>query len=242
MRLIRRPAQRGDAGRLEPLLDRDGPQSLRRNDDVVLNLFNEPVTQPSPAGWHQWAYGGDGPVPVSHCDGQRACNHDRPVIGHQALVSSIRRTGVPNVIMVDGANKAGRLNGLFPDYAIPDSSPGRGILYDVHPFFFTDGSGSWDSRFGYAVDPAGPNVAVVAGAWDFFASECPAAPGRMAAGFLDYLLSKGIGVIGYAWDDRIGDGIVKNWSGDPNAGTCPRPNGSRSLPGSVFGRYLNSFE
>lgn len=223
------------------LLRRDNPRSIRRNGNVMLNLFNEPAHQPTPSGWRQWAYGGDGPVPVSGCDKARVCNHGRRVIGHQDLVQSIRQAGVPNVIVVDGANKAGRLTGLLPDYRISDEPPGRGIVYDVHPFYFTDGPVGWQSRFGYAVDPAGPNVAVIAGAWNFFASECSAAPAGLAPAVLGYLRDKGIGVIAYAWDDRIGNGVVKNWDGAANTGTCRAPYASRSLPGSVFQGYLDSF-
>jgi hypothetical protein len=207
---------------------------------VILNLFNEPFNPPTPQGWAQWAHGGPGPVAVDGCDGGRACNHGHPVVGHQDLVRLLRAKSVPNVILADGANNAGMLTGLFPAYRLTDAAPGRGIAYDVHPFYFTDAPAGWDRRFGFAVDPRGPNVPVIAGAWNFFTTDCGQPPAAMANQFLAYLQRKAIGVIAFAWDDRIGTSVVKTWAGQPNTGQCPAPNQYQPLPGTAFSRHLTT--
>jgi hypothetical protein len=62
----------------------------------------------------------------------------------------------------------------------------------------------------------------------------------MANQFLAYLQRKAIGVIAFAWDDRIGTSVVKTWAGQPNTGQCPAPNQYQPLPGTAFSRHLTT--
>jgi len=223
------------------LLSQKGTDSIRNSPHVIVNLYNEPDMLYSSADWNQWRNGGTGPVPVNGCDGTRPCNHGRVPLGHQDLINSIRNMGVTNVIAADGANLGRKFSGMYPNYMLHDASPGRGVVYDIHPFFYTDGPSGWDSRWGFLLNSSGPNVPVFAGAWNFRSSECGTATADMAPDFIDYMKRRGIGITVYAWDARLGQGVVKDWNGNPNLGHCPAPDQQAELPGTVYTSYLDSF-
>jgi hypothetical protein len=224
------------------LLSRTSSSSIRNNQKVMINLFNEPKSDTTSNGWAQWAHGGDSPLTAARD------NNGHTIWGHQKLIDHIRGLGVTNVIVADGGQNAGKLTGMEPDYDLTDSSPGaRGLVYDVHPLFFGDthqtntttnwnlatwDTTRWDARFN-------STKAVIAGAWDVSTDECGMISPEATPFFLDtYMKGKGIGVIVYSYDADIGTGYVTDWNGTPNTGHC---SDGAPYPGTAFLHYLNSF-
>lgn len=85
--------------------------------DVMYEMFNEPLNEPSPAGWAVWRDGG----PPEGNQGDAA-------VGHQAVLDAIRRSGSTNVVLAEGAHVGQRLDGvpLLHD-------PLGQLAYAVHP-------------------------------------------------------------------------------------------------------------
>jgi hypothetical protein len=161
------------------------------NRNVLLELFNEPAATSTTAGWAQWRNGGTNPVN----------NLGTPAVGHQALVTRIRRTGATNVLIADGANKAGQLQGMP---LLDDPLPADRLAYAVHPYYFhvrnnstlTQDRANWDERFGFLSG----RVPLLATEWNATSSKCKAGtPGRIPD-LLDYLQNKSIGLFGHAFD------------------------------------------
>ena len=140
--------------------------TLSSHADVMFELFNEPQnspvttasTNPQQETWVDWQSGGRQIDPKS----TQTWSAYTPV-GFQDLVNLMRGTlNVSNVLVADGANKAGTLAGV-PILTDPGSS--YQIAYAVHPYVYTDGQSSWSTRFGQL---AGTN-AVIATEWNFTA-------------------------------------------------------------------------
>lgn len=156
---------------------------------VVLELYNEPRNPSTAAGWAQWL--GGGPTPTD--------NLGEPVVGHQALVDQLRGLGATNVLIADGANAAGQLQGI-PTLADPLGQ----VAYAVHPYYFkvsnvstlaTD-TASWDQRFGYLTATA----AVIATEWNAGAAACTTGAAQRVPDFLAYLDAAGIPLLAQAFD------------------------------------------
>ena len=225
--------------------------------DVAYELFNEPVVTPGtppgpddpipPAVWNQWRDGGAMPDP----------NNGEAAVGEQELVDTVRGLGATNVLIADGLNKAGRLQGVP---ALTDSTVPANIAYAVHPYYYADGPAGWDVRFGYLSS----TVPVIATEWNYTTSspdQCGTWAEQQAPTLLAYLAAHSIGVLGYAGDnDVVGDptagpkALMADWSWTPNSG-CPDARGpggdylsyadaQRAYPARVWGtdRYATSAE
>ena len=156
---------------------------------VVLELYNEPRNPSTAAGWTQWLDGG--PTPTD--------NLGEPVVGHQALVDQLRALGSTNVLIADGANAAGQLQGI-PMLADPLGQ----LAYAVHPYYFkvsnvstlaTD-TANWDLRFGYLTATA----PVIATEWNAGAASCTTGAAARVPDLLAYLETKGIPLLAQAFD------------------------------------------
>ena len=156
---------------------------------VSLELYNEPRNPSTAAGWAQWRDGG--PTPTD--------NAGEPVVGHQALVDQLRALGSTNVLVADGANAAGQLQGvpLLTD-------PLGQVAYAVHPYYFkvsnvstlaTD-TANWDLRFGSLAASA----PVIATEWNAGAASCTTGADLRVPDFLGYLAAKGIPLLAQAFD------------------------------------------
>jgi endoglucanase len=155
---------------------------------VMFELFNEPHNGTTAADWRQWASGGCKPI--------KFCS-----IGHQQLIDDIRSWGVPNVVLVDGAEHA-RSFASVP--LLHDARPGRGIVYAVHPYG-VHSSAYEDPLFGYLT----PAVPVLATEWNY--KDCKDDP----TSEFTWLHSIGVGLTGWAFD--IPGTLVSNWAYQPTS-------------------------
>ncbi len=160
--------------------------AIKSDKDVMLQLFNEPQTSddtgddPTAADWTQWRDGGG-----TQTDGDA-------VVGFQALVDEIRGLQATNVLIADGLNKSGKLQGLTP---LADSLDA--VAYSVHPYYYTKGPADWQERFGYLA----ASHPVIATAWNYSVAECGTKYEMLAPSFLSYLADRDIGVMGQVGDD-----------------------------------------
>jgi endoglucanase len=155
---------------------------------VMFELFNEPHNGTTAADWRQWASGGCKPI--------KFCS-----IGHQQLIDDIRSWGVPNVVLVDGAEHA-RSFASVP--LLHDARPGRGIVYAVHPYG-VHSSAYEDPLFGYLT----PAVPVLATEWNY--KDCKDDP----TSEFTWLHSIGVGLTGWAFD--IPGTLISNWAYQPTS-------------------------
>ncbi|HEY9248636.1 MAG TPA: cellulase family glycosylhydrolase, partial [Rariglobus sp.] len=101
----------------------DAANHYKNNPAVLFGLFNEPHG----TTWTVWKNGdANGP-------------------GMQGLVNAIRATGANNVITAGGLDWAYDLSGIIAGYALTDTAPGNGIVYETHIYPW---KGSWQERVG----------------------------------------------------------------------------------------------
>jgi hypothetical protein len=165
-------------GVLAPMFATDG--------DVMFELYNEPGVAATPAGWIQWRAGGEIIYPGGSCQ----------AVGMQALVAQIRSQAPDNVIIVPGLkgeqSLAGRMRIVDPaNRADPQ------LAYGVHYPSLSRGVSSWDKTFG----TTSASVPVVVSEWDANSTtSCVPSTPAVAQLLLDYLASKRIGIVGFAFD------------------------------------------
>jgi endoglucanase len=149
--------------------------TLANNDQGILfELFDQPVLAANTPNWSLWQ------------------------TANQALITSIRALGAKNVILVEGLAAGATLQGA-PALSDPLSSLG----YAVHPYFFANyrTPADYDANFG---NFAAANV-VMATEWSTlatgFTEYCSTNTPADAQTLLNYLLTKNIGISGFAFDD-----------------------------------------
>ena len=189
---------------------------------VMFELYNEPAVSATLAGWIQWRAGGEIIDPGGSCQ----------AVGMPSLIADIRTLAPQNVIIVPGLGGEQSLSGRL---ALSDPAhPGDPQLaYGIHYPSPTRGSAFWDKEFGNA----SATVPVIVTEWDANSTtSCvPDAPGQ-ARLLLDYLASKRIGIVGFAFD--LPGTIVTDWTYAPTTYggfTCGEAGGG---PGQLlFGDY-----
>lgn len=158
---------------------------------VMFELFNEPQSQVDAASWEQWKNGGTSPID----------NLGEPAVGHQQLVKHVRSLGAQNVLIADGANYAGKLQGVP---LLSDTLADPQIMYAVHPYYFhvydnaslaTD-QANWDTRFGYLTS----KVPVIATEWNAHNNACHAGADARIPDLFAYLVKHRIGLMAHAFD------------------------------------------
>ncbi len=184
--------------------------ALKDNPNVIFELFNEPNSNVSDADWSQWRDGASGPTTNTGSDGS---TYD--VVGEQDVLATIRATGATNAVLADGANKGGKLQGLWQssakNYFLTDTLATAQVGYAIHTYYFHTSNGAslatdtanWDSRFGYMRDtatvPANKQVPVVVTEWNASAT-CNVGQAARTVDFLDYLQAHNYGLMGHAID------------------------------------------
>ncbi len=154
--------------------------------DVMFELYNEPGVSATPAGWIQWRVGGEIIYPGGSCQ----------AVGMQTLVNDIRARAPQNIVIVPSLNGeqslAGRMRLIDPAHR---SDPQ--LAYGIHYPSLTRGITFWDKTFG----TASASIPVIVTEWDANSvTGCvPHAPAT-AQVLLDYLASKHVGVVGFAFD------------------------------------------
>jgi hypothetical protein len=153
---------------------------------VMFELYNEPGVAATLGGWIQWRDGGEIIFPSGSCQ----------AVGMQALVDEIRAPAPDNVIIVPGLAGEQSLAGR-PALVDPAHPRDPQLAYGIHYPSMTKGISSWDKAFGAA---AGSEPVIVT-EWDAN-STTNCIPGAPAASqlLLDYLASKQIGIVGFAFD------------------------------------------
>jgi hypothetical protein len=190
--------------------------------DVMFELYNEPGVSATPGGWIQWRVGGEVIYPGGACE----------AVGVQPLVDEIRAQAPGNVIIVPGLGGEQSLSGRLP-IVDPAHRGDPQLAYGVHYPSLTRGSTAWDRTFG---DAAG-TVPVIVTEWDANSTtSCVAAAPEQSQLLLDYLATKQIGVVGFAFD--LPGTIVADSVYTPTSDmgfTCGVPNGG---PGELlFGDF-----
>ena len=154
--------------------------------DVMFELYNEPGVSATPAGWIQWRVGGEIIYPGGACQ----------AVGMQTLIDDIRARAPQNIIIVPSLGGEQSLAGRMP-VVDPAHRSDPQLAYGIHYPSLTRGITFWDRAFG----TASASIPVIVTEWDANSvTGCvPNAPGT-AQVLLDYLASKGIGVVGFAFD------------------------------------------
>ncbi len=190
--------------------------------DVMFELYNEPGVSATPAGWIQWRVGGEIIYPSGSCQ----------AVGMQTLISDVRARAPQNVIIVPGLNGeqslAGRMRVIDPVHRADPQ-----LAYGIHYPSLTRGSTFWDKAFG----TASASIPVIVTEWDANSTtRCASNAPTVAQLLLDYLASKRIGVVGFAFD--LPETIVVDAAFTPTgyAGfACGVPGGG---PGQIlFGNF-----
>lgn len=189
-----------------------------QDSDVMFELYNEPAVPASVSGWQAWLNGGVVASSTGPCE----------AVGMQALIDEIRSAGAGNVIVVPGLAGEQSLAGMpvLTDPAYPSSPQ---LAYGVHYPALTRPSTSWDRAFGNV----SARVPVLITEWDANATtNCLADAPERASLLLDYLNSKGIGIVGFAFD--LPGTIIADWSYTPTTYSgfqCGDPDGG---PGQLL--------
>ncbi|HWD75531.1 MAG TPA: cellulase family glycosylhydrolase [Solirubrobacteraceae bacterium] len=168
---------------------------------VMFELYNEPAVAPTATDWALWRNGGQVIYPSGMCQ----------AVGMQTLVDAIRTVAPDNVVIVPGLAGEQSLAGMSP-IADPSHPGDPQIAYGIHYPSLARGSTSWDRAFG----AISARVPVVISEWDANATtNClPDAPAR-AQLLLDYLASKRIGIVGFAFD--LPGTVIADWSYAPTS-------------------------
>ncbi len=179
---------------------------------VMFELYNEPAIAPTGADWQLWRDGGEVLYPNGSC----------AAVGMQTLVDEIRTVAPSNVIVIPGLAGEQTLAGL-PGLTDPADPSDPQLAYGIHYPSLTKGLSTWERAFGRISG----RVPVIVSEWQANATtNCVANAPVVAPLLLDYLASKRIGVVGFAFD--LPGTIVADWSYAPTTYTdfaCGDPAG-----------------
>jgi hypothetical protein len=176
-------------------------RTFRTDRGVMFELYNEPDVPPTAMGWALWRGGGLVNNSAGSCI----------AVSMQDLINAIRARGARNVIIVPGAGMERTIAGM-PSLVDPASPSDPQLAYGIHYPPLTAGWPAWQQEFG----AASAWVPVVVTEWNANSTgDCvPAAP-IAAPVLLNYLASRYIGVVGFAFD--MPGSIIRNWSYIPTS-------------------------
>lgn len=190
---------------------------------VMFELYNEPGLFANPINWQLWLNGGNVPQ-----GGGTVCQ----AVGVQSLIDVIRSEQAPNVIIVPGLSGELTLAGM-PAVVDPADPTAPQLAYGVHYPSLAGGLSRWNQAFGRLAS----TVPVIVTEWDQNSThDCIVNAPSASTLLLDYLISRQIGLVGFAFD--LPGTIVADYSYSPTsfAGfACGLPNGG---PGELlFNEY-----
>jgi hypothetical protein len=199
-------------------------QMFNNDPGVMFELYNEPGLAANARDWQLWLNGGT----LTEGNGS-PCQ----AVGVQSLVDVIRSEGALNVIVIPGLSGELTLSGM-PLVVDPADPANPQLAYGVHYPTLTGGLSRWNTAFGNtsALYP------VVVTEWDQNSThDCIANAPTASTMLLGYLMSKQIGVVGFAFD--LPGTIISDYTSYAptsfNAFACGVPNGG---PGELlFGEY-----
>jgi len=189
---------------------------------VMFELYNEPAIAPTATDWALWRDGGEVMFPNGSCS----------AVGMQSLVNEIRAVAPSNVIIIPGLAGEQTLSGM-PPITDPADPGDPQLAYGIHYPNLTTGVTAWERAFGRV----SAHLPVILTEWDANATtNCLANAPAAAQLLLDYLSTRRIGIVGFAFD--LPGTIVADWSYTPTTYTdfaCGDPAGG---PGqALFARY-----
>jgi cellulase (glycosyl hydrolase family 5) len=197
---------------------------FRADPGVMFELYNEPGLNATARNWQIWLNGGT----LTQNNGQ-PCQ----AVGAQSLVDVIRSEGADNVVILPGLSGELTLSGM-PTVVDPSNPANPQLAYGIHYPTLTGGISRWNRAFGTlaAVHP------VIITEWDQNSThDCIANAPTASTLLLGYLMSKQIGLVGFAFD-LPGTIISDYMSYQPttfDSFACGVPNGG---PGALlFGEY-----
>ncbi len=197
------------ATKLRPMPDRDhGPAfwgqvaaAYRDSPGVLFEPFNEPFPdgdRETPAAWRCWRDGGTCPgVPYT-------------AAGMQELVTAIRDTGAPNLILLGGVRYANALGGWAA--SLPDD-PRHNLAASWHVYDYSEcrDRACYDRTVGAILDAGFPVVAGEIGETD--------CAGRFVEPLMNWLDGRGQGYVAWAWnvEGTCADGpqLIRDYAGTP---------------------------
>lgn len=186
--------------------------------NVLFEAFNEP----HPASWSCWS--GQCTMtndtgPSNDCQCTKTFTYQS--VGMQALVTAIRGSGASNLILVGGMNWG------FDLSQIPNNRIlGSNIVYDTHPYPYTDKAPStWDAAFGN-ISKTYPVISAESGEYDCSSS--------YMSQLLPYFDAHQIGWSAWSWD------IIGNVCGYPQLITDYQGTPAAST-GQYIYQYLHSY-
>jgi hypothetical protein len=156
------------------------------DDGIMFELYNEPFPLDNSANWQTWLNGG----PITA--GGTSCT----AVGMQTLVNQIRAQGADNVIILPGLDYGLTLAGM-PAVSDPSNPTNPQLAYSVHYPALNLTTTAWDLEFGNKASTA----PVIVTEWQANSTtNCVPNSPSTAPLLLDYLASKSIGVVGFAFD------------------------------------------
>jgi endoglucanase len=157
---------------------------------VMFELYNEPGSVATAAGWSLWLNGG---TVVYGSQIGDSCT----AIGMQQLIDQIRADGANNVIVVPAVGGETNLAGI-PTLSDPADPSDPQLVYGVHYPNLSTGINAWDKAFGNF----SARAPVIVTEWDGagITGGCTASTPAQDVELLDYLASKRIGLVGFAFD------------------------------------------
>jgi hypothetical protein len=167
--------------------------------NVMYEIFNEPHSPPTPAGWAVWRNGG----PASG-------NQGTPAVGHQRVLDAIRATGSANVVVADAGQFGQRLDGipLLHD-------PLGQVAYGIHPYLTHTlrTPADWQPGFGFLAT----QYPVVATEWTANSKVkfCHPEWGTTAPQLVSFLQARDIGMLAWAFD--VLDSLIVDWRHTPTS-------------------------
>ncbi|HET8977042.1 MAG TPA: cellulase family glycosylhydrolase, partial [Solirubrobacteraceae bacterium] len=168
---------------------------------VMFELYNEPAPPPTQVDWDRWLNGGQVSFPSGSCQS----------VGMQPLIDQIRAVAPQNVIVVPGLRGEQTLRGM-PQVTDPANPDDPQLAYGIHYPTLVKNIGAWDTAFG-AVTARAP---VIVTEWDANSTtNCLVNAPLEAQLLLDYLASKQIGIVGFAFD--LPGTIIADWSYTPTS-------------------------
>ena len=168
---------------------------------VMFELYNEPAPPPTQTDWSRWLDGGEVMFPGGSCQ----------AVGMQTLIDGIRTVAPQNVIIVPGLRGEQTLRGM-PQVTDPANPSDPQLVYGIHYPSLVKNIGAWDRAFG-AVTARAP---VLVTEWDANSTtNCLVNAPLEAQLLLDYLASKQIGIVGFAFD--LPGTIISDWSYAPTS-------------------------
>lgn len=186
---------------------------------VMFELYNEPALGANAGNWLLWLDGGE----LTEGNGE-TCQ----AVGVQSLIDEIRAEQAPNVIIVPGLHSEQTLSGM-PIPTDPANPFNPQLAYGIHYPSLNGGINQWNKEFGRL----SVRVPVIITEWDQNSLRgCSANTPAGSTLLLDYLISKKIGIVGFAFD--LPGTIIADWSYAPTTFTsfaCGVPGGG---PGQLL--------